>query len=77
MTQRQISRLLAESGFNPKKPGPMKIISEIDNIDYYRGKAIELINTSILSNKPHDCLRDAISVLILARCLLEKNDVSI
>ncbi len=70
MNQKQIKTLLNESLFNPKLPGPMKIVAEISNLDYFKCKAIELIKQSSFSS-PQDCLRDAISILILARCYLD------
>lgn len=54
-----IKKILMESAFDPRKPGPMKVIADIRNHDYYKLRAIELIHEGRLI--------EAISVLAMAR----------
>jgi hypothetical protein len=43
ITYTSISRFIKSCIFNPRLNGPLKIISEIDNPDYYENRAIEFI----------------------------------
>jgi len=64
----QIRDILRSCQFNPKKPGPMKVIAEVGNPQYYRLRAIEL-----LSGTPTELeIKQAISLLAL--CLAEGTD---
>lgn len=74
MNQRQIQSKLKESVFAPSKPGPLKIIADVWNSDYYINRAIEMLAVSLDKNltagKP-DLRRSAISLIALARVLDE------
>lgn len=47
-----------ESAFDPKKPGPMKIIADVEDVVYYQHRAVELVYEGKFAQ--------AISVLALA-----------
>ena len=49
-----------ESVFDPRAPGPMKVIADIGNQNYYKLRAIELIHEGRLI--------EATSILALAQC---------
>lgn len=70
--QKQLQKLLAESVFNPDKTGPLKIIADLRNAGYCEIRAIELIQEARLSKADdhehyHDKIKQAISLLVLAR----------
>jgi len=71
MKSRELRRTLSESHFNPNAKGLFQIIVDIGNPNYWETRAIELIREA-QGNKPgsklyHELLRDAISLLALAR----------
>lgn len=51
--------------FDPRAVGPMKIIADTDNLDYFKGRAIECINRSQIEN-PKKELQMAVGLLLLA-----------
>lgn len=63
----QLKAILRESAFDPRKPGPFKVITDVGNVDYYINRAIELCYEAQTSNKPDAILMKAISLLALAR----------
>ena len=79
--QRLIQKYLYESVFNPKLPGPLQIIVDIHDSNYYEVRAIELIQEARLINNHepkkindneakeiyHIKMKQAISLLALAR----------
>ena len=75
MNKTQISKKLKDSVFAPNKPGPLKIIADVGNSDYYITRAIELLRRSEVQEKA-DLKRamrvDAISLIALARVISEK-----
>lgn len=66
MNSRLIKSILTKCAFNPKTPGFIKPIVDVDNLDYYRNRAIEMIHTSKASEMPEEHLVNAIRVLALA-----------
>lgn len=40
---KEIQRTLAAAAFAPNKPGPLKIIADVQNPDYYEHRAMEMI----------------------------------
>lgn len=44
----QIRKILKQAVFNPRKPGPMKIVAEMGNSQYYKMRAIEAISNNEL-----------------------------
>ena len=77
MLQRDLKRLANESVFNPNKPEKhIKILMDVGNPNYWVTKAIEeLMRSRQLvesSTAYHECLKDAISLLLLTRTFLDE-----
>lgn len=72
---RELQKVLNESMVNPNKPGPWKVIADlgITNPDYLRLRVIELLDNPLIHN---DDLRKAISMLLLARYIHAKTELS-
>ncbi len=67
ITKTKITQILNACKFNPRIPGPLKIISDVGNPDYYKNRAIEFIEQSKLEGcGERECLERAISLLALA-----------
>lgn len=56
----QIRKILSQSAFNPRKPGPMKVIADVGDPNYYRQRALELITHDGKQN-----IKQAIGLLAL------------
>lgn len=73
MSERELKRLLNESSFNPRETtGPIKVILDSGNVNYYMSRAIEFIMQAQLEKNGenyHSCLRKAISLLAMARMI--------
>jgi hypothetical protein len=41
----QLRQVLKQAAFNPKKPGPMKIVTDLDDPNYWMLKAVENLQT--------------------------------
>lgn len=75
ITYTQIKSFLNKCVFNPKKPGPLSIIADIGNANYYENRAIEFIKEAqfIDCMTPDNMLYyddkiiKAIQLLVLAR----------
>jgi len=71
MRSRELKKVLNESHINPNRPGPLKILVEIDNPAYWETRAIELIKEAqthaVTLKDYHQNIRDAITLLALAR----------
>lgn len=63
-----IKKVLASCAFDPKVPGPMKIIMDSGNKEYFLMRAVECIHEAKLGIGK-DKIRQAISLLAL--CLIE------
>ncbi len=74
MNKTQITKKLRESAFAPNNPGPLKIIADVGNSEYYIKRAIEMLRHSEVqcSEKQKRSRVDAISLIALARVLDEK-----
>lgn len=73
---KQLKKLLDESTFNPKNPGPMSVVVALNDPSYCETKAVELVMEAkkSLTGIPslfiyHDKLIQAISLLALARAM--------
>ncbi len=66
MTYNQLRKILNESLINPNKPGPMKVLVEINNPDYWVTRTVEL-----LSDPTDENLKKAITLLALTRAYNE------
>ena len=64
-TKSLISKILNTCKFNPRVPGPLRIISDVGNTDYYMNRAIEFIEGAKHENQ-RDRLLSAIALLALA-----------
>ena len=47
MNKRQIAKALSTAAFTPGKPGPMKVIADVGNINYYVRRATEFLTLSL------------------------------
>ncbi len=47
----QLKRLLAEAAFDPRSPGPMKVIVDISSVDYLLNRSVEFISEAIAAKK--------------------------
>lgn len=81
--QKHQMEILRESLINIQDPGPLKTLIEIGNADYYEVRALEAIEAArrlakeasgtiaghtILIDQYHENLKQAVSLLMLARC---------
>jgi hypothetical protein len=65
VTYTAISDFLRKCFFNPRLPGPLKIISDINNSNYYELRAVEFIK-EINEDNYHDNIVKAIQLLALS-----------
>lgn len=56
-----------QAAFNPKKPGPMAVLSSQGNFDYFTQRAVECISDARAMSDPTLELTKAIQCLVLAR----------
>lgn len=66
VTKRKLQAILKESVFTPSEPGPLKIIAEVGDKNYYVQRSIELCKM-FLEDPGLDYLTQAISLLALAK----------
>jgi len=66
LSQKSLSSILMEAKFDPKEPGPMKVIASMEDPKYYRQRAIEEIVDSGLQVDGRSQLIRAIKLLVLA-----------
>lgn len=69
-TQRQIAAALRDAVFAPGKPGPMKVIADVGNFDYYIRRAQELlinVHCAPTADQRDHYLQHVLSVLALAK----------
>lgn len=53
ITLTNVRKVLKAAIFNPRKPGPMKIVSEVGSREYYELRAIEEIHAArVLRSEP-------------------------
>lgn len=62
VSKTQITKILNDCKFNPRVPGPLKVIADVGNTDYYCRRAIEFIKCST----SNDGMKNAIALLALA-----------
>ena len=68
-SKREIQKALSDCAFNPREPGPMQIIADVGDLNYYRHRAIEE-----LKNADNGCARKAIQLLALVIAYENKAD---
>jgi len=71
--KRDIQKELYDCRFDPKGVGPMKIIVDINDPNYWENRAIELIKMSKETSDYQSMITKAIQLLILAK-ISRKND---
>lgn len=77
ITVKQIRSFLSTCKFNPNEPGPLKIILETNNPNYYEMRAIEFIREARASFNLKDYeekIQKAIQLLILANLVQKRDD---
>jgi hypothetical protein len=63
----QIRKALSSSAFDPRKPGPMAVITDISNLEFLRGRAIEILSESLNPDK----LTKAIQLIAYLKATIE------
>lgn len=74
-TQRELAAALRESVFSPHKPGPMKIIVDVGNVNYYTRRGCELATlaqTALTAEQASVYLTQAIAILGVAKLIIKK-----
>ncbi len=66
ITKTKITQILNACKFNPRIPGPLKIIADVGNNEYYKSRAIEFITGANGIADDKEDLEYAISLLALA-----------
>lgn len=74
-SQTSIRKVLSESAFDPRVPGPLKVIADTGNVEYLVTRAIEFLREGQYgadATRPmdRDKLTQAISLLALAKVKL-------
>ena len=72
LSLKSVRAVLTKASFNPNKPGPIKPIVDADSFEYFLNRALEMIYTAKVSNRPQEHLIPAIQVLVLA--ILKNNE---
>jgi hypothetical protein len=67
-----LNKLLSESSFDPRSPGPYKPIVDMNDPKFLRQRAMELLHEAEWSDSDLK-MKQAISFLALARCLVQKS----
>ena len=69
-TKREIAAALRSAIFSPGKPGPLRVIADVGDLNYYIRRAQELLTLSLtaLTTEQRDhYLTTALSILALAK----------
>lgn len=80
ITKRKIASTLRESVFTPITPGPLKVIIDVGDIDYYIKRTIELCTVALTgeyqtTKSRMAALTQAISLLAVGKILIIHNSV--
>lgn len=78
ITRRKLAAILRESVFTPTTPGPLKVIIDVGDTDYYIKRAIELCTMSLKSKIVKQrlvLLTQAISLLAVSKILILYNRI--
>lgn len=70
MNKSQIAKALREAAFSPGKQGPLKIIADVGNINYYIRRAMEFLTLSLTALTPEqkvEYFNNALSMIALAK----------
>lgn len=67
MTKTKITKILNDCKFNPRKPGPLKVVADVGDTDYYIKRAIEILTSEANTlGKDKEYMKRAISLIALA-----------
>ncbi len=75
---RELAAVLRESVVSLVKPGPMRLMAEIGDHRYYRQRALELINLTLMASTPAQqthYLAQAITLLGIAKHVIQQENV--
>ncbi len=75
---RELAAVLRESVISLVKPGPMRLMAEIGDHRYYRQRALELINLTLMASTPAQqthYLEQAITLLGIAKHVIQQENV--
>jgi len=77
MNKRQITATLREASFSPGKLGPMKIIADVGNVDYYINRSREFLSLSrsaLTLEQKRYYLNMALSTIALAKVTIDEGN---
>jgi len=78
ITKTKIAATLRESVFTPTTPGPLKVIIDVGDIDYYIKRSMELCTLalcSVTAKSKLSYLTQAISLLAVGKILIVYNSL--
>ncbi len=76
ITKRELAAILRESAVAPNKPGPLKIIIDVGDVQYYMRRAMELVTLTLISptvDQQEYYLEQAIFLLGVAKHTIRTN----
>lgn len=76
ITKQKIASTLQESVFTPTTPGPLRVIIDVGDIDYYIKRSIELLllaSRSDSGKQKLELLTQAISLSAVSKILIRHN----
>lgn len=74
MNKTQIAKALREAVFAPSKQGPLKVIADVGNLDYYIRRAVESLTlslTALTTDQRVAYLNTALSLIALAKVTVQ------
>ena len=74
MNKRQIAAALREAVFTPGKRGPLQVIADVGDVDYYIRRAAEFLTLSLTALTEDQCfkyLNNALSLIALAKVTID------
>lgn len=77
ITKSQITAALREAAFVPSKSGPLKIIVDVGNVDYYITRAQELLALANNSPSIEQCLKylnTALSLIAISKVEIKNEE---
>jgi len=75
ISRTQLNKILAESLFDPRKPGQYKAVVDMNDAKFLRQRAIELLTEAEWSENGDDKVRQAITFLAVSRCFKQPTKV--
>lgn len=72
VNQRMIHNVLSSCAFSPTKVGPMKVIADVGDPQYYVKRAIEILQLHLTNDTGE--IRKAMALLALATAEIELNN---